>query len=59
MPQPVGNAEISKPAAESAEVSVCDKCINVVTAEPVTHRGGVKMVEACDLDMWGGSTLIY
>ena len=48
----VSSAEILEPgSAESAEVYVCKKGVDDVTAEPVSHQGGVEIVEAYDLVM--------
>ena len=42
LPQPImSNSEISKPAAKSVEVYVCNKGISNVTTEPFTHQGSI------------------
>ena len=53
LPQPVvSSAEILKPgSAESSDVYVCNKGVDNVISEPLTHQGGVKMAEAYDLVM--------
>ena len=48
----VSSAEILKPGSvESTDVYVCNKGVDNVTSEPVTHQGGVEMAEAYDLVM--------
>ena len=42
----MSNREISKPAAELAEVYVCNKGVSNVTTKPVTHQGGIKKADA-------------
>ena len=48
LPQPVvSSAEILRSgSAEPADVYVCKKGVDDVTAEPVAHQGGAKKVEA-------------
>ena len=50
----VTSAETLKPgSAESAEeVYVCNKGVDDVTTEPVSHQGGVEMAGAYDLVMF-------
>ena len=49
----VTSADILKPGStESAEMYVCNKGIDDVTTEPVSHQGGVEMAEAYDLVMF-------
>ena len=38
----MSSGEISKPAAELAEVYVCNIGVSNVTTEPFTHQGGIK-----------------
>ena len=48
----VSSAELQKPgSAESTDVYVCNKGVDNVTSEPVTHQGSVEMSEAYDLVM--------
>ena len=42
----MSNGEISKSAAELAEVHVCNKGVSNVTTEPFTHQGGIKKADA-------------
>ena len=52
LPQPVvSSADISKADTESTEVYECNKCVNNVTAEPVTHQSGAKKAEASEFVM--------
>ena len=53
LPQPVvSSAEILRSgSAEPADVYVCKKGVDDVTAEPVAHQGGAKKVEAYNLVM--------